>query len=248
MSEALTATAKDHLKKVLDLQMDMTRFACSLCRDVHLAEDIVQDALLRCLNHIRKYGVEGSRNLKNHKAWTFHIVRNLWIDRCRTINRRPPHIPLERKLNSESQDDVQANVAEDSPAHWVKPYSQKDAQSRNGVGRDNYDFLFSDVIVSALRELPKDYEDAIVLAFVGGYTYKEVSKQLGIPVGTVRSRIFRGRSMLRDSLLELRRPRRRLTDDNVENNQQISARLSAEIGLSRKTINDYLESCRGIRP
>lgn len=171
--------------RLLDMEDEMIRFAGSLCRDWHMAQDLAQDAMVKALN--TKKDLDKITNLR---AWAFKVVRNCWIDKVRHFNRRVKTQTIE----------TNGSTNEAIASYETNPHI--DALNAHGHGRENYDMLFSDEIKKALNEIPRVYTDALMLSAIEDNNYSEVAAKLSIPEGTVRSRIFRGRKLLRKVLQE----------------------------------------------
>lgn len=151
----------------------LRRFAFSLTRDRDLADDLVQVCLERALNRwsLRHQG-------GHMRAWLFTILRNLFIDHVRRVQRRGVHVALE------------------------------DA-SYMPVGADQHEMGLSlrDVL-AGLDSLPEDQSSAILLISVEDLSYADAARVLGVPVGTLMSRLSRGREKLRTLLGDTRPPLR----------------------------------------
>lgn len=107
----------------------------------------------------------------NAKAWLFRILKNLFINKYRKAKKLPTHVDFEDAQRSISN--IQHNT-------------------------DNCEF--GDVITIAIAKLGNDFKEIIQLCDIDGYTYQEIADKLEIPIGTVRSRIFRARGFLQESL------------------------------------------------
>ena len=144
------------------------------------AEDLVQETYLRAFRSYATFK-EGT----NLRAWLFRILTNAHINRYRAKSRRPEETDL---------DDVE------------DLYLYKKLHNRTDLGRSAEDELleqFSDVeVVSAVDALSDNYRVVVLLADVEGFSYKEMAEILDIPIGTVMSRLHRGRKALQQSLYE----------------------------------------------
>ncbi len=185
----MTEDKEKALNTLLDFQDAMVRYAGSLCKDWHIAQDIAQECLVRAMRY------ERLGKVKNIKAWAFTVIRNMWIDRVRVDSRRPTTFTIENTKTGGTNESIS----------WYVPNHDNDVVNRHGFGRHTYSTLLSDELLRALRDIPDVYEEAIILSDIEDNTYEEVSKILGIPVGTVRSRIFRGRKLLRTRLSEFQK-------------------------------------------
>jgi len=143
------------------------------------AEDLVQDTYARAFRSWQSY-TPGT----NLRAWLLRILTNLNVDRGRRIQRRPDETPLEEN------DYYLANKIVQSGGEQVLDQDRV-------VER-----LSQDDIVSALAEVPHDFRDAIVLVDIGDFSYADAAQILDIPVGTVMSRLHRGRRILKGALAE----------------------------------------------
>jgi RNA polymerase sigma-70 factor, ECF subfamily len=140
------------------------------------AEDLTQEAYLRAYRSFDKY----DRALP-FENWFFRILSNLFVDRLR---RRPKQTPLslsQSLANADGEDDFTLEVPdeESNPEHTML--------------RDMVD----ERLQKALEAMPKDFRNAVLLCDVEGMSYAEIADQMGTSIGTVRSRIHRGRLMLR---------------------------------------------------
>jgi RNA polymerase sigma-70 factor (ECF subfamily) len=159
------------------------RFALGLTRAPDEAEDLVQETFLRALRSWEQY-TPGTRA----KSWLFTICRNLFL-RGRERERRHEQI-------------VAASVPRSGPAgtEAVNPLWAS-------VGEADPEFEFFDHVVDArileaIDSLPDEYRTAVVLSDVEGLSYGEIAALMDVPVGTVKSRLFRGRRRLQDLLYE----------------------------------------------
>lgn len=142
------------------------------------AEDLVQDTFVRALRFRDKF--DPGTNLK---AWLFRVMFNLFINQIRREKRG-----RQIKEGHEQSDMIQRMLPDEHLAPTAKP--------------EEYFFekLFSDDVVRALSDLAPDFKMVVLLADVNGFSYKQISDILGIPVGTVMSRLHRGRRALREKL------------------------------------------------
>ncbi|MEM8922406.1 MAG: sigma-70 family RNA polymerase sigma factor [Actinomycetota bacterium] len=142
------------------------------------AEDLVQETYLRAY---RSYGT--FRPGTNLRAWMFRILTNAHINRYRARERRPEETALD-----ELEDGFAAVGADVASPH----------------GRSAEDELLDDLsmseVLEAVEALPNAYGETVLLADVEGFSYREIADRLGVPIGTVMSRLHRGRRALRDKL------------------------------------------------
>jgi RNA polymerase sigma-70 factor (ECF subfamily) len=168
---AFEKEALEHLDALYGTALRMTT-------RVDEAEDLVQDTFLRALRFYKRY--QPGTNLK---AWLFRMMVNLFINRYRRARRgREIHEGIERY-------DVAERM---TPA---------DQLARSGQPEEFFfEKLFSDDVVRAIDELPHDFKMVVLLADVNDFSYAQIAEILGIPVGTVMSRLHRGRKLLRAAL------------------------------------------------
>ncbi len=144
------------------------------------AEDLVQETYLRAFRFFHKF-----RPGTNCRAWLLSILRNLFINRYRENKRKRDTVDWEKI--DQAYDSIVAQ--------------------HGGVIRDNPESLFFSQLMDheieqALKELPEEYRTAIILVSIQELSYEEAAKVMECPVGTVRSRVSRGRRMLQLALKE----------------------------------------------
>jgi RNA polymerase sigma-70 factor (ECF subfamily) len=142
------------------------------------AEDLVQETYARAFRSWRSF--QPGTNLR---AWLFRILTNLNIDRGRKVQRTPDLQPLEES------DYFLYNKLEESGTDGAPP------DERRVVER-----LSQNDAVTALADLPHDFRDVVLLVDLADFTYSDAAQILDIPIGTVMSRLHRGRRMLKGAL------------------------------------------------
>jgi RNA polymerase sigma-70 factor (ECF subfamily) len=168
---AFEKTALEHLDALYGTALRMTT-------KVEDAEDLVQDTYLRALRFYKKF--QAGTNLK---AWMFRMMVNLFINKYRRARRgREIHEGIER------YDVMERMVPAEQLARTGKPEEFF------------FEKLFSDDVVAAIDELPHDFKMVVLLADVNDFSYAQIAEILDIPVGTVMSRLHRGRKLLRAAL------------------------------------------------
>lgn len=178
----IAAEARDRVRfeeEALALADQVYRVARRLVSSKEEAEDLVQDTYARAFRSWRSY-TPGT----NLRAWLLRILTNLNIDRGRRAQRSPDMQPLEEG------DYFLYNKLEETAGDGA-------ADEERVVER-----LSQDSIVEALAAVPHDFRDVIVLVDIGDFTYADAAQILDIPVGTVMSRLHRGRRILKRELAE----------------------------------------------
>ena len=166
-------------EEALELADQVYRVARRLVGSREEAEDLVQDTYSRAFRSWQQY-TPGT----NMRAWLLRILTNLNIDRGRKIQRSPDLQPLE-----EGDYFLANKVAE--------------AQGEQSLETDKVvEQLSQDSIVNALSSLPHNFRDVVVLVDIGEFTYADAAQILDIPIGTVMSRLHRGRRQLKQQLAE----------------------------------------------
>ena len=153
------------------------RIALRLTGSPQTAEDLVQDTYLRAFRSWQSY-----KPGTNLAAWLATIMRNANLDELRRQSRRPVQEPLD----DDGDYYLYNRLAESSPQ------PQDEVLAR----------LSGTAIVSALGDLPPNFREVVVLVDVGDFSYAEAAGILGIPIGTVMSRLYRGRRVLKRALAD----------------------------------------------
>jgi RNA polymerase sigma-70 factor, ECF subfamily len=177
----LATDARDRVRfeeDALALSDQVYRVARHLVRDREEADDLVQETYARAFRSWRSF-TPGT----NLRAWLLRILTNLNIDRGRKQQRSPDLQPLEEG------DYFLYNKLEET--------SDGPTDEERVVER-----LSQDDVVGALSSVPHDFRDVVVLVDIGDFTYADAAQILDIPVGTVMSRLHRGRRILKQAMAE----------------------------------------------
>lgn len=170
---AFERAALEQLDGLYGLALKLTRSGAD-------AEDLVQDTMVRALRFHERF--EAGTNLR---AWLFTVLTNTFYNRVRKERQ-------DRNLASESE----------AGEHYDRFVS-----AATMAGRDTEQRLLDAVSARQLRDaleaLPEDFRLAVLLCDVHGFSYKEMSEILGCPIGTVMSRLYRGRQRLQQALHQL---------------------------------------------
>jgi RNA polymerase sigma-70 factor, ECF subfamily len=165
-------------EEALDLADQVYRVARGLVGSKEEAEDLMQDTYARAFRSWRSF-TPGT----NLRAWLLRILTNLNIDRGRRVQRSPDMQSLEER------------------DYYL--YDRLEATSGNRDQERVVERLSQDDIVDALAEVPHDFRDVVVLVDIGDFSYADAAQILDIPVGTVMSRLHRGRRILKKQLAEV---------------------------------------------
>ena len=175
----LATAARDRVRfeeDALALSDQVYRVARHLVGSREEADDLMQETYARAFRSWRSF-TPGT----NLRAWLLRILTNLNIDRGRRLQRQPDQQPLEEGhyfLYNRLEKSTDGPTDED---RVVQRLSQND-------------------VVEALSEVPHDFRDVIVLVDIGDFTYADAAQILDVPIGTVMSRLHRGRRILKQAM------------------------------------------------
>lgn len=153
-------------------------FAFHLCYNEEDADDLVQETFLKAFRFIDKFE-EGT----NAKAWLFKILKNAYINQYRKESKRPTRVDYEDVAVYNEEEEGQVSSYYD-------------------LREDVFEKMIGDEVSTALNLLPEEFRTVILLCDIEGFSYEEISKIIEIPIGTVRSRLFRARNMLKEKLVK----------------------------------------------
>ena len=178
----LATEARDRVRfeeDALALSDQVYRVARHLVGSSDEAEDLMQETYARAFRSWRSFS-PGT----NLRAWLLRILTNLNIDRGRKLQRTPDSQPLEEG-DYFLYNRLEQSVGDESP------------DEERVVER-----LSQDGVVSALSAVPHDFRDVLVLVDIGDFSYADAAQILDIPIGTVMSRLHRGRRILKTQLAD----------------------------------------------
>lgn len=144
------------------------------------AEDLMQDTLMKAYRNLDKFE-EGT----NFKAWLYRIMTNEYINQYR-------HTQRERS-SVDRNESVSENIADARDISYDESFYVENSAD------------FGDEVSSAIHLVPDDFRTIVVMADIQDQSYREISEKLEIPIGTVMSRLFRGRQILRKKLQDYAR-------------------------------------------
>ena len=177
--------SKEEHQKQLEFQKEavvhlnsLYNYALHLTMNPDDAEDLVQETYLKAYRFFNSF-----ERGTNCKAWLFKILKNNYINRFHKNSKEPGKVDYDLiKDFYHSIKDVQSDTSE--------------AES------DYFHSLLHEEVYQALQSLPEEFREVIQLCDIEGFTYEEIANMVESPIGTVRSRLYRGRKLLREQLEE----------------------------------------------
>ncbi|MEI8185285.1 MAG: sigma-70 family RNA polymerase sigma factor [Chlorobiaceae bacterium] len=175
--------SREERQKQLEFQKEavvhlnsLYNYALHLTMNPNDAEDLVQETYLKAYRFFNSF-----ERGTNCKAWLFKILKNNYINRFRKNSKEPGKVDYDLiKDFYHSIKDVQNDTSE--------------AES------DYFHSLLHEEVYQALHSLPEEFREVIQLCDIDGFTYEEIANMVESPIGTVRSRLYRGRKLLREQL------------------------------------------------
>lgn len=163
----------------LPFRSQLYKSALRMTRSPEDAEDLLQETYLKAYRYYDRFE-EGT----NLKAWLFRIMKNTFINSYRKKKVQPTHVEFE-----EVREGLEEGIAAHGTADFPSPEQELMSTELDHEVRE------------ALMGLPHDYRMAVLLADLHGCTYQEIAELVAVPVGTVMSRLYRGRRMMERVLL-----------------------------------------------
>ena len=156
-------------------------FAYHLTYNQDDADDLVQETYMKAYRFIDKYE-QGT----NAKAWLFKILKNAYINEYRKRVKQPAKVDFEDIVAYHDTDDDR-----------ISGYSD--------LREEIFLHMMGDEVTTAINSLPLDFRTVILLCDIEGFTYEEIASIIDVPIGTVRSRLFRARNLLKEKLMDYAR-------------------------------------------
>jgi RNA polymerase sigma-70 factor, ECF subfamily len=177
MNDRLTATAWDFSSGELPFRDQLFKTALRLTRSVEESEDLLQETYLKAYRHYHQF-TEGT----NLKAWLFRILKNSFINGYRRKRNRPQMLDFDELRDSGDGADEGIPITRDPEIEMIG--NELDHEVRE-----------------ALMALPHHYRMAVLMVDLQGLSYQEVADALAVPIGTIMSRLYRGRKKIEQALL-----------------------------------------------
>lgn len=186
------ADRQDFAEQAMQYAPQLYSAALRMTRNQADAEDLVQETYLRGFRSFHTF-TEGT----NLRAWLFRILTNAYINTYRAKQRRP----------------TETDLADVEDLYLYRRVGSMETAAASLSAEEQFLDLFTDDDVkSALENLPENFRLPVLLADVDGFAYKEIAEMLDIPVGTVMSRLHRGRKAMQRALYEYATARGITTD------------------------------------
>lgn len=197
----LEPTLWDFSSGALPYRDQLYKTALRMTRSVEETEDLLQETYLKAFKYYDRFE-EGT----NLKAWLFRIMKNTFINGYRKRRSQPQQVEFD-----DLRESVENGLVEDLQSNQADPETACLDRELDHEVRDS------------LLALPHDYKMAVLLVDLQGLTYQRAAELLGVPVGTVMSRLYRGRRRLELALLRfgqrynyLDRAPERLRDTSID--------------------------------
>ncbi|MDI6401903.1 sigma-70 family RNA polymerase sigma factor [Balneolaceae bacterium ANBcel3] len=154
-------------------------YALRLTTDPNDAEDLLQDSIVKAFRFFSSY-----QKGTNARAWLYRIVKNSYINNYRKASRQPQKVDYDEVATYYETVRSEQSDTTDLQAQFY---------------RNEYDDDFK----KALDNLPEDFRTPLLLCDVEDFTYEEIANMLDVPIGTVRSRLHRGRNLLKEKISQI---------------------------------------------
>ena len=196
--------------------------ALKLTKDEQDAEDLVQETMLKAYRYFDKY-----ENGTNCKAWLFKIMHNTFINRYRKSKKRKEYLVDDENHRSLQE---RAEAPEEHP--FVGEFDDQE---------DLFFKMFGDQVKAALSDIPMKFRMVVLLADLQDFAYKEIAEIMECPIGTVMSRLYRGRRMLREELGEYAQKQGYVDLEEEDAQEEASEDSDQESEEKTTDLNEYRE-------
>ncbi|PTM08522.1 MAG: RNA polymerase subunit sigma [Bacteroidetes bacterium] len=173
----------DFSEEILPQLDALYNFGLRLTADPNDAEDLVQDTIVKAYRFFSSYE-KGT----NAKAWLFRILKNSYINNYRKESKRPQEVDF------------------DEVSTFYETIRDERVDTSD-LERKMFRELIDDDLAKALDDIPEDFRTVVLLCDVEDFTYEEISNMLDVPIGTIRSRLHRGRNLLKAQLMDYAKER-----------------------------------------
>jgi len=180
MADQTQKRLRERYEKEAMVHIDaLMRTARRMTKSESDAEDLVQETMLKAYRFFDKFE-EGT----NCKAWLFKIMTNIFINNYRSKAKAPQSLTFDDIDDGFLFGQLAKNKAVTDPE------------------KEFFSKIFDDDVRSAINDLPEDFRLVVVLSFLEGFAYQEIADITGLQIGTVKSRLHRGRKLLQKALFD----------------------------------------------
>lgn len=182
LGSATVADQSTFADQAMEYAPQLYSAALRMTRNQADAEDLVQEAYLRGFRSFHTFQ-EGT----NLRAWLFRILTNAYINKYRAKQRRP----------------TETDLADVEDLYLYRRLGSMETAAASMSAEEQFlDMFTDDEVKQALEDLPENFRLPVLLADVEGFAYKEIAQMLDIPIGTVMSRLHRGRKAMQRALYD----------------------------------------------
>ncbi len=167
---------KDFSKEILPHLDAIYNYALKFAANSDDAEDLVQDTMVKAYRFFDSYEMG-----TNARGWLFRILKNSYINQYRKESRQPQKVDYDE----------------------IEPFYESIRSVQSGttdMESQLYSQMMDDDMTAALGKLPEDFRTVVLLCDVEGFSYEEIANMMDVPIGTIRSRLHRGRNLLKEEL------------------------------------------------
>ena len=201
------ADPADFADAAMPLMDQLYSAALRMTRNPADAEDLVQETYLKAYRGYERFE-EGT----NLKAWMYRILTNSYINRYRAKQRRPD----------------ESDIADVEDMYLYRRLSGENSEIGASAEDAFLNSVTDEAVKAAIEAIPENFRIAVLLADVEGFAYKEIAQILDVPIGTVMSRIHRGRKALEKQLHDYAGERNLLPDDDEADSEAVSPDSSSD--------------------